>query len=88
MDTEIRWIEEEEVWENYKSPQELNEYPAWFLQTKPEPCPAISKVVLQYINFDYIFSKENSPLETVISHPWKESPGFNLTKHEFLELLT
>ncbi|MBW0511627.1 hypothetical protein O181_051342 [Austropuccinia psidii MF-1] len=88
MDTDIIWIEEKEVWANYINPQELIENPDWFLKIKPEPCPDISTIVLPYIEFEDIFEKEKSPSETVISHPWKELPGFNLTKYEFLELLT
>ncbi|MBW0512339.1 hypothetical protein O181_052054 [Austropuccinia psidii MF-1] len=53
-----------------------------------KPCPDISTIILPYIEFEDIFETENSPSETVISHPWKELPGFNLTKYEFLELLT
>ncbi|MBW0590669.1 hypothetical protein O181_130384 [Austropuccinia psidii MF-1] len=88
MDTDISWVEEKEVWTNYNNAQEEIEYPEWFLQTKPEPCPDISTIVLPYIEFEDIFEKEKSPSETVIPHPWKELPGFNLTKYEFLELLT
>ncbi|MBW0587701.1 hypothetical protein O181_127416 [Austropuccinia psidii MF-1] len=88
MDKEIGWIEEKEVWANYINPKEIDENPDWFLKRKPEPCPDISTIVLPYIEFEDIFEKEESPLETVISHPWKELPGFNLTKYEFLELLT
>ncbi|MBW0590168.1 hypothetical protein O181_129883 [Austropuccinia psidii MF-1] len=55
---------------------------------KPEPCPDISTIVLPYIEFEDIFEKENPPSEIVIPHPWKELPGFNLTKYEFLDLLT
>ncbi|MBW0570002.1 hypothetical protein O181_109717 [Austropuccinia psidii MF-1] len=88
LDTDISWIEEKEVWTNYNNAQEESEYPEWFLQTKPETCPDISTIILPYIEFEDIFEKENSPSETLISHPWKELPGFNLTKYEFLELLT
>ncbi|MBW0562066.1 hypothetical protein O181_101781 [Austropuccinia psidii MF-1] len=87
FDTHISWIEEKEVWSNYSNPKEASKYCEWFLQTKPEPCPDISTIVLPYIEFEDIFEKENSPSETVISHPWKELPEFNLTKYEFLELL-
>ncbi|MBW0577181.1 hypothetical protein O181_116896 [Austropuccinia psidii MF-1] len=88
LDTDISWLEEKEVWTNYNNAQEESEYPEWFLQTKPEPCPDISTLILPYIDFEDIFEKEHAPLETLISHPWKELPGFNLTKYEFLELLT
>ncbi|MBW0554389.1 hypothetical protein O181_094104 [Austropuccinia psidii MF-1] len=88
MDTDISWIEEKEVCTNYINPQELIENPDWFLQIKQEPCPDISTIVLPYIEFEDIFEKENSPSETVIPHPWEELPGFNLTRYEFLELLT
>ncbi|MBW0587568.1 hypothetical protein O181_127283 [Austropuccinia psidii MF-1] len=88
LDTDISWLEEKEVWTNYISPQELDENPDWFLKIKPEPCPDISTIVLPYIDFEEFFEKEKSPLETVIPHPWKELPGFNLKKYEFLELLT
>ncbi|MBW0509043.1 hypothetical protein O181_048758 [Austropuccinia psidii MF-1] len=88
LDTDVSWLEEKEVWANYINPQELIENPDWFLKIKPEPCPDISTLVLPYIQFEDIFEKENSPSENVISHPWKELPGFNLTKYEFLELLT
>ncbi|MBW0583729.1 hypothetical protein O181_123444 [Austropuccinia psidii MF-1] len=88
MDKYISWIEEKEVWVNFINPQEIDETPDWFLKMKPDPCPEISTIVLPYIEFEDIFEKENSPSETVISHPWKEFPGFNLTKYEFLELLT
>ncbi|MBW0559054.1 hypothetical protein O181_098769 [Austropuccinia psidii MF-1] len=88
MDTDTSWIEEKEAWANYINPQELSENPDWFLKIKPEPCPDISTIVLPYIKFVDIFEKEKSPLETVIPNPWKELPGFNLTKYDFLELLT
>ncbi|MBW0523632.1 hypothetical protein O181_063347 [Austropuccinia psidii MF-1] len=88
LDTDISWIEEKEVWANYNNPQEASEYPEWFLQTKLEPCPDISTIILPYIEFEDIFEKDNSPSEIFISHPWKELPGFNLTKYEFLDLLT
>ncbi|MBW0503299.1 hypothetical protein O181_043014 [Austropuccinia psidii MF-1] len=88
METEISWIEEKEVWANYNNPQEANENPDGFLKIIPEPFPDISTIALPYIEFENIFEKENSPSETVKSHPWKELPGFNLTKYEFLELLT
>ncbi|MBW0489393.1 hypothetical protein O181_029108 [Austropuccinia psidii MF-1] len=88
MDKDISWIEEKEVWANYINPQEIDENPDWFLKVKPEPCPDISTIVLPYIEFEDIFEKENSPSETLISHPWKELPGLNPTKYEFLELLT
>ncbi|MBW0582944.1 hypothetical protein O181_122659 [Austropuccinia psidii MF-1] len=88
MDKDISWIEEKEFWDNYINPQEIDENPDWFLKIKPEPCPDISTIVLPYIEFEDIFKKENSPSETVIPHPWEELPGFNLTKYEFLELLT
>ncbi|MBW0525796.1 hypothetical protein O181_065511 [Austropuccinia psidii MF-1] len=88
LDTDISWIEAKEVWANYINPQELIENPDWFLKIKPEPCPDISTIVLPYIEFEDIFEKENLPSETVISHPWKKLPGFNLTEYEFLELLT
>ncbi|MBW0574951.1 hypothetical protein O181_114666 [Austropuccinia psidii MF-1] len=88
METDISRLEEKEVWTNYNNAQEESEYPEWFLQTKPETCPDISKLVLPYIEFEDIFEKEKSPSETVIPHPWRELPGFNLTKYEFLELLT
>ncbi|MBW0586267.1 hypothetical protein O181_125982 [Austropuccinia psidii MF-1] len=81
-------MEEKEVWSNHNNPQEASEYPEWFLQTKPEPCPDIFTIILPYIEFEDIFEKDNSPSEIVISHPWKELPGLNLTKYEFLELLT
>ncbi|MBW0590932.1 hypothetical protein O181_130647 [Austropuccinia psidii MF-1] len=88
MDTDISWVEEKAVWTNYNNAQEESEYPEWFLQTKPEPCPDISTIILPYIDFEDIFQKEKPPSEIVIPHPWKELPGFNLTKYEFLELLT
>ncbi|MBW0552725.1 hypothetical protein O181_092440 [Austropuccinia psidii MF-1] len=88
LDTHTSWIEEKEVWANYNNPQEAIEYPEWFLQTKPEPCPDISTIPLPYIEFEDIFEKEKLPSENVIPHPWKELPGFNLTKYEFLKLLT
>ncbi|MBW0592813.1 hypothetical protein O181_132528 [Austropuccinia psidii MF-1] len=88
LDTDISWVEEKEFWANYNNPQEASEYPEWFLQTKPETCPDISTIILPYIELEYIFEKEKSPLENVIPHPWKELPGFNLTKYEFLDLLT
>ncbi|MBW0510795.1 hypothetical protein O181_050510 [Austropuccinia psidii MF-1] len=88
MDTDISWVEEKEVWTNYNNAQEESEYPEWFLQTKPETCPDISTIILPYIEFEDIFQKEKSPSELVIPHPWKELPGFNLTKYEFLDLLT
>ncbi|MBW0557027.1 hypothetical protein O181_096742 [Austropuccinia psidii MF-1] len=88
MDTDISWLEEKEVWANYINPQELIENPDWFFKIKPEPCPDIFTIILPYIEFEDIFEKEESPLETVFLHPWKELHGFNLTKYEFLELLT
>ncbi|MBW0561203.1 hypothetical protein O181_100918 [Austropuccinia psidii MF-1] len=88
LDTDISCIEDKEGWANYINAQELIENPDWFLKIKPEPCPDISTIILPYIEFEDIFEKENSPSETVTSHPWKELPGFNLTKYEFLELLT
>ncbi|MBW0528134.1 hypothetical protein O181_067849 [Austropuccinia psidii MF-1] len=88
LDTDISWIEEKEVWANYNNPQDPIEYPEWFFQTKPEPFPDISTILLPYMGFEDIFKKEKSPSENVIPHPWKELPGFNLTKYEFLELLT
>ncbi|MBW0484747.1 hypothetical protein O181_024462 [Austropuccinia psidii MF-1] len=88
LDTEIRWIEEKEVWFNYNNPQESNEYPEWFLKINPEPYPDTSTIVLPYIEFEDIFEKEKAPSETLIPYLWKELPGFNLKKYEFLELLT
>ncbi|MBW0584511.1 hypothetical protein O181_124226 [Austropuccinia psidii MF-1] len=88
LDTDNSWIEEKEVWANYINPQELNENPDWFLKTKSEPCPDISTIVLPYIEFEDIFEKDETPSEIVIPFSWKELPGFNLTKYEFLELLT
>ncbi|MBW0507936.1 hypothetical protein O181_047651 [Austropuccinia psidii MF-1] len=88
METEISWIEEKEVWANYINPQELNESPDCFSKIKPEPCRDTLAIVLPYIELEDMFEKEKSPLETVIPHPWKELPGFNLKKYEFLELLT
>ncbi|MBW0584946.1 hypothetical protein O181_124661 [Austropuccinia psidii MF-1] len=88
METEISWIEEKEFWSNYNNPQESNENPDWLLQKKPEPCPDISTIVLPYIEFEHICEKEKSPAENFIPNPWKELPGFNLTKYEFLDLLT
>ncbi|MBW0582557.1 hypothetical protein O181_122272 [Austropuccinia psidii MF-1] len=88
LHTDISWTEEKEVSANSNNPQEEIEYPEWFLQTKPEPCPHISTILLPYIELEDIFEKEKSPSENVIPHPWKELPGFNLTKYEFLELLT
>ncbi|MBW0565004.1 hypothetical protein O181_104719 [Austropuccinia psidii MF-1] len=85
--TDISWLEEKEVWANYNNPQEASEYPEWFLQTKPEHCPDISTIILPYIELEDIFEKEKKS-ELVIPHPWKELPGFNLTKYEFLYLLT
>ncbi|MBW0560266.1 hypothetical protein O181_099981 [Austropuccinia psidii MF-1] len=58
------------------------------MNTYGEPCPDISTIFLTYIKFEDIFEKEKLPTETVNPHPWKELPGFNLTKYEFLELLT
>ncbi|MBW0462552.1 hypothetical protein O181_002267 [Austropuccinia psidii MF-1] len=86
--TYISWIEEEEGLGKYNNPQESNENPEWFLQRKPEPFPDISTIFLPYIEFEDIFEKEKAPSETFIPHTWKELPGFNLTKYEFLELLT
>ncbi|MBW0547648.1 hypothetical protein O181_087363 [Austropuccinia psidii MF-1] len=88
MDTDISWLEEKEVWANYINPQELIENPDWFLKIKPEPYPDISTIVPPYIEFEDILKKEKPPSETIIPHPWKELPGFNLTKYEFLDLLT
>ncbi|MBW0589485.1 hypothetical protein O181_129200 [Austropuccinia psidii MF-1] len=88
IDTGISWIEQKEVWAKYITPQELDENPEWFLQIKPEPCPEKSTIILPYIELVDIFEKEESPPENVTSHPWKELPGFNLTKYAFLELLT
>ncbi|MBW0500442.1 hypothetical protein O181_040157 [Austropuccinia psidii MF-1] len=88
LETDISWIEQKEVWANLNNPQESNEYPEWFLQKKPALCPDISTMVIQNIGFEDIFEKEKSPSETVIPHPWKELPGFNITKYEFLQLLT
>ncbi|MBW0479189.1 hypothetical protein O181_018904 [Austropuccinia psidii MF-1] len=88
LDTNISWIEEKEVWANCNNPQESNGNPDWFLKIKPEPCPNISTIVLSYIEFEDIFEKEKSPSETFISHLLKELLGLNLTKYEFLELLT
>ncbi|MBW0587437.1 hypothetical protein O181_127152 [Austropuccinia psidii MF-1] len=88
LDTDISWLEEKEVWANYINPQELDENRDWFLKIKPEPCPDISTIVLPYIEFEDIFEKEKEPSETLIPYPWKELPGFNLTKYEFLDLLT
>ncbi|MBW0518105.1 hypothetical protein O181_057820 [Austropuccinia psidii MF-1] len=88
LDIHNSWVEEKEVWANYINTQELDENSDWFVKVKPEPCPDISTIVLPYIEFEYIFEKEESPLETVILHSWKEIPCFNLTKYEFLELLT
>ncbi|MBW0504660.1 hypothetical protein O181_044375 [Austropuccinia psidii MF-1] len=73
LDTDISWIEEKEVWANHTNPQETNEYPEWFLQIKPDPCPGITEIVLPYIDFEEIFEKENSPLETFLRHPWIQS---------------
>ncbi|MBW0548840.1 hypothetical protein O181_088555 [Austropuccinia psidii MF-1] len=88
MDTDINWIEEKEVWANYINPQELIKNPDWFFKIKPEPFPDISTIVLPYIEFEDIFEKEKEPSENLNPHPWKELPGFNLTKYEFLDLLT
>ncbi|MBW0593870.1 hypothetical protein O181_133585 [Austropuccinia psidii MF-1] len=88
FDTNINWLEEKELWANYINQQEIDENPDWFFKIKPEPCPDISTILLPYIEFEDIFEKENSPSEIVISHPWEELPGFNLTKYEFLDLLT
>ncbi|MBW0591347.1 hypothetical protein O181_131062 [Austropuccinia psidii MF-1] len=88
LDTDISWQEEKEFWANYINPQELIENPDWFWKIKPETCPDICTIVLPYIEFEDIFEKEESPLETVFSHLGKELPEFNLTKYEFLELLT
>ncbi|MBW0529451.1 hypothetical protein O181_069166 [Austropuccinia psidii MF-1] len=88
LDTDIIWIEEKEIWANYNNTQEASEYPEWFLQTKPEPCPDISTMILPYIEFEDIFEKEKTLSELVIPHPWKELPGFHLTKYELLDLLT
>ncbi|MBW0528492.1 hypothetical protein O181_068207 [Austropuccinia psidii MF-1] len=88
LDTDISWIEEKKVWFNYNNPQEAIEYPEWFLKTKSEPCPDISTILLPYMDFEDIFEKEKSQSENVIPHPLKELPGFNLTKYQFLELLT
>ncbi|MBW0592422.1 hypothetical protein O181_132137 [Austropuccinia psidii MF-1] len=88
LDTEMSWIEEQEVWSNYNNSQEINENPYWFFKIKPEPCPDIYTVVLPYIEFEDIFEKEKSQSENVLPHPWEELPGFSLTKYEFLNLLT
>ncbi|MBW0589013.1 hypothetical protein O181_128728 [Austropuccinia psidii MF-1] len=88
LDTEISWTEEREVWANYINQQELIGNPDWFLKIKPEPCPDISTIILPYIESEDIFEKEETPSEIFIPHPWKELPGFKLTKYEFLELLT
>ncbi|MBW0576931.1 hypothetical protein O181_116646 [Austropuccinia psidii MF-1] len=88
LETHTSLIEEKEVWANYNNPQEESEYPGWFLQTKPKPCPDISTIILPYIEFEAIFEKEKTLSGLAIPHPWKELPGFNLTKYEFLELLT
>ncbi|MBW0561591.1 hypothetical protein O181_101306 [Austropuccinia psidii MF-1] len=87
LERDISWIEQNEVWDNLNNPQESNEYHGW-LQIKPAPCPNISTIVLPNIGFEDIFEKEKSPSETVIPHPWKELPGFNITKYEFLQSLT
>ncbi|MBW0594106.1 hypothetical protein O181_133821 [Austropuccinia psidii MF-1] len=88
LDTDFSCLEEKEVWANYINPQELIENPDWFLKIKPEPCPDISTIILPYIELEDLFEKEKSPSETIIPHPWKELPGFNLTKYQFLQLLT
>ncbi|MBW0552876.1 hypothetical protein O181_092591 [Austropuccinia psidii MF-1] len=72
LDTHASLIKEKEVWANYNNPHYSNEYPDWFLQTKPEPCPDISIKVLSYIEFEDIFEKEKAPSETLIPYPWKE----------------
>ncbi|MBW0572538.1 hypothetical protein O181_112253 [Austropuccinia psidii MF-1] len=69
MDKDISFIEEKEVWATYINPQEIDENTDRFLNIKPEPCPDISTIVLPYIKFEDIFGKENSPSETLISHP-------------------
>ncbi|MBW0514654.1 hypothetical protein O181_054369 [Austropuccinia psidii MF-1] len=79
FDTEISWIEEKEVWYNSNNPQEASEYPEWLLQTKPEPFPDITTIILPYLEFENIFEKGKTPSEIVIAHPWQEFPGFNLT---------
>ncbi|MBW0489405.1 hypothetical protein O181_029120 [Austropuccinia psidii MF-1] len=88
LEPHTSWIKEKEAWANHTNPQELDENPDWFLQIKPEPCPDISTISLPYIELEDIFEQEKLPSETVIPHPWKELPGFNLTKYEYLELLT
>ncbi|MBW0589977.1 hypothetical protein O181_129692 [Austropuccinia psidii MF-1] len=87
LDTNLSWVEEKEAWANDNNYQEASEYPEWFLQTKPEPCPDISTIILLYIEFEDIFEKEKTPSEIVITHPWQELHQFNLTKYEFLELM-
>ncbi|MBW0522958.1 hypothetical protein O181_062673 [Austropuccinia psidii MF-1] len=88
LDTYISWIEEKEVWANYNNTQEASEYPEWFLQMKSESFPDISTIILPYIEFEDIFEKEKKLSELVIPNPWKELPGFKLTKYELLDLLT
>ncbi|MBW0565096.1 hypothetical protein O181_104811 [Austropuccinia psidii MF-1] len=88
LDIEISWIVEKEVWDNCNNPKELNAYPEWFLQIKPEPYPDIATIVLPYIEFKDIFEKEKSPSETVIPHSWKGLLVFGFTKYGFLQLLT
>ncbi|MBW0468200.1 hypothetical protein O181_007915 [Austropuccinia psidii MF-1] len=88
LDIDISWTEEKEACDNYNCPQESNKNPDWFFQTKPEPFPDISTIILPNIELEDIFEKEKSLLESVIYHPWKELSGFNLTKYEFLDLLT
>ncbi|MBW0520562.1 hypothetical protein O181_060277 [Austropuccinia psidii MF-1] len=88
LDTDVSWLEEKEIWTNYINQQEIEENPDWFFKIKPEPCPDISTIILPYIEFEDIFEKEKTLSELVIPHPWKELPGFNLTKYEFLDLLT
>ncbi|MBW0491339.1 hypothetical protein O181_031054 [Austropuccinia psidii MF-1] len=63
-DTDISWIEQKEVWANYNNIQEASEYPEWFLQKKPEPCPGISTIILPYIEFEEIFEKEKNTIRT------------------------
>ncbi|MBW0586162.1 hypothetical protein O181_125877 [Austropuccinia psidii MF-1] len=88
LDTHTIWIKEKEIWSNYNNPQEASEYPERFLKIKPEPCPDISTIIPPYIEFEDIFEKEKTSSEIVFPHPWKELPGYNLTKFEFLDLLT
>ncbi|MBW0474031.1 hypothetical protein O181_013746 [Austropuccinia psidii MF-1] len=87
MDADIRQIEEDS-WDNKKNPQESFKNPQWVFQRKPKPCLDIFTIVLPHIELEDIFENDKLPSEAVISHQWKELPGFNLSEYELLEILT